>query len=371
MELIHTEDARVTELAAWLIQLKEGPATKDEHDRHLAVLTTCTALEVNAAIDQVLCTADSIDEWKTPVARFMRSVSKTLDAADLPEYPAGHLLADMDAMTDRVNTALSTVQAGVKAVREGRLSLADLAEPLAGLEFTQGHYETLQNTVFPLFEKATPQHACVKLMWSLQNDALTLYKRLKERIRTAEDPDTAFWKDIGDFFLLVGNLAWRERRVLYPAAYRAISPDQFSQKTAGEERANPLAFVTSTGSLDPVALASIFKVLPIDISFIGADDRVQFYSDPPHRIFPRSPAVIGRLVQNCHPPKSVATVEEILRSFKDGSRDSADFYLTLNGRFIRIQYFAVRDDEGRYLGTLEVSQDGTEMRALTGEKRLL
>ncbi|HHT81073.1 MAG TPA: DUF438 domain-containing protein, partial [Spirochaetales bacterium] len=96
-----------------------------------------------------------------------------------------------------------------------------------------------------------------------------------------------------------------------------------------------------------------------------------FYSDPPHRIFPRSPAVIGRKVQNCHPPKSVGTVEKILTSFKEGSEDSANFYLTVGGRFVHIEYFAVRNEDNVYLGTLEVTQDATHLRELVGEKRLL
>jgi len=87
--------------------------------------------------------------------------------------------------------------------------------------------------------------------------------------------------------------------------------------------------------------------------------------------FPRSPQLIGRLVQNCHPPKSVATVEKILTSFKEGSEDSAEFYLTIGKKFVHIEYFAVRNMEGSYLGTLEVTQDATHLRELSGEKRLL
>ena len=101
------------------------------------------------------------------------------------------------------------------------------------------------------------------------------------------------------------------------------------------------------------------------------DDRLQFYSDPPHRIFPRSPQLIGRLVQNCHPPKSVATVETILTSFKEGSEDSAEFYLTIGEKFIHIEYYAVRNVKGSYLGTLAVTQDATHLRELVGQKRLL
>jgi DUF438 domain-containing protein len=111
--------------------------------------------------------------------------------------------------------------------------------------------------------------------------------------------------------------------------------------------------------------------LPVDLSFVDPEGRVQFYSDNPDRIFPRSPAVIGRNVANCHPPQSVDTVLKILDAFKDGSRDTSKFWLQLGGRFLLIQYFAVRNEGGEYLGCLEVSQDVTDIRSLEGEQRLL
>lgn len=111
--------------------------------------------------------------------------------------------------------------------------------------------------------------------------------------------------------------------------------------------------------------------LPVDLTFVDEDDRVAFYSEGPERIFPRSPAIIGREVRNCHPPKSVHIVNQILDSFKSGSKDTAEFWIELEGKFIYIRYFAVRDAEGCYRGTLEVSQDLTEIRRLKGEKHLL
>ncbi len=96
-----------------------------------------------------------------------------------------------------------------------------------------------------------------------------------------------------------------------------------------------------------------------------------YYSASPERIFPRSPGVIGRKVQNCHPPKSVDMVEKILKAFKDGSRNVAEFWIQMRGRMLHIRYFAVRDAEGKYRGCLEVSQDITNIQKLTGNKRLL
>jgi len=106
------------------------------------------------------------------------------------------------------------------------------------------------------------------------------------------------------------------------------------------------------------------------MTFVGPDDRVAYFSQTEERIFPRSEGIIGREVSNCHPPKSVHMVEDILARFKSGERDTAEFWIELGGRFIHIRYFAVRRD-GQYLGCLEVSQDVTAIRALKGQRRLL
>jgi len=104
---------------------------------------------------------------------------------------------------------------------------------------------------------------------------------------------------------------------------------------------------------------------------VDANDEVRYYSGGPHRVFPRSPGVIGRKVQNCHPPKSIDTVNRILDAFKAGTQSTAEFWITMQGRFLHIRYYAVRDTGGRYMGTVEFMQDVTEIRALEGERRLL
>jgi uncharacterized protein len=126
-----------------------------------------------------------------------------------------------------------------------------------------------------------------------------------------------------------------------------------------------------TGNLTISQLTSLFATLPVDITFVDADDRVAFLSEGPHRVFARSKAIIGRKVQHCHPPRSVGVVKRILDDFREGRQDVAEFWLDFRGRFVHVRYFAVRDPERRYQGTLEVTQDATEIRALEGERRLL
>jgi len=127
----------------------------------------------------------------------------------------------------------------------------------------------------------------------------------------------------------------------------------------------------ATGKVPAALLSAALTAMPVDISIVDAKDTVVYYSDSPDRIFPRSPAVIGRSVQNCHPQKSVATVNRILDAFRKKEKTRARFWLEMGGRFILIEYRALYDAVGDYIGTLEFSQDLTELRALQGQHRLL
>lgn len=126
-----------------------------------------------------------------------------------------------------------------------------------------------------------------------------------------------------------------------------------------------------TGLLTPEQLVLMLNHMPIDVTLVNEHDVVLYFSGGPHRIFPRSKAIIGRKVQNCHPPESVHMVEEILAAFRNGEKDQAAFWIQSRGKIIHIRYFALRDETGNYRGTLEFSQDITEIKKLEGEKRLL
>ncbi len=126
----------------------------------------------------------------------------------------------------------------------------------------------------------------------------------------------------------------------------------------------------ATGQLSPAELIAIFKLLPVDLTFVDAADQVRWYSDIPDRIFPRTKSVIGRSVYNCHPPKAQPKVKKILTSFHEGTSDREEFWFSLHGeRFIHLEYIAVRREDGTYLGCLEVGQDATYLRSLKDEKR--
>jgi len=126
-----------------------------------------------------------------------------------------------------------------------------------------------------------------------------------------------------------------------------------------------------TGSLSKEEVEAILNTLPMDVTFVDKEDAVKYFSKAEKRIFARTKAIIGRKVQLCHPQKSVHIVNKILDAFKKGKKDVAEFWIQKDNRLIHIRYFAVRDKDKKYLGTMEVTQDITDIKKIEGEKRLL
>ena len=232
-----------------------------------------------------------------------------------------------------------------------------------------------------------------KVMWSIHDDIRILLK--DARAAVAEGTITA---DRLKFLATqVRDMIYKEEHILFPMALELLSEEEWGKVEAGEGEigfawglapeqpwraagagasAEYLArhagsIGLDTGSLTADQINLMLTHLPVDLSFVSENDEVLYYSASPERIFPRSPGVIGRRVQNCHPPKSVDTVERILSEFKAGTKDTAEFWIQMRGKFLLIRYFAMRDPDGKYRGCLEVSQDVTAIKALDGERRLL
>jgi len=188
-------------------------------------------------------------------------------------------------------------------------------------------------------------------------------------------------------------MIYKEEQILLPMCLERFTADEWAEIWASSPRygwclveprqgyrpvdshagqsASPGGVSLPTGTLALDQLMAIFATLPVDLTFVDADDRVAFFSEGPNRVFARSRAIIGRMVQNCHPRRSVEVVERILSDFREGRQSVAEFWIQFTGRFVHIRYFAVRAEDGRYLGTLEVTQDVGAIRGLEGERRLL
>ncbi len=264
----------------------------------------------------------------------------------------------------------------------------------------ESHYVKKENILFPFLEKKWDSYRPLTVMWSLHDD---IRKKLKEIIQILKS-DTSSWmnlnKLIGKYYFLVFGMMQKENLIIYPVASETVSDDEWEEmhhqsfeypfpfietpvkpksttepvlEKHGEISQNDgsLFFKSETGELNLEQILLLLNNLPVDITFVDENDKVRFFSRPKERFFPRSPAIVGRAVQNCHPPESVHIVERIVTAFKNGEKDNAEFWLELKGKFILIQYFALRNDKNEYKGVIEVSQDVTGIRALKGEQRLL
>ncbi|MGB7594052.1 MAG: PAS domain-containing protein, partial [Erysipelotrichaceae bacterium] len=201
---------------------------------------------------------------------------------------------------------------------------------------------------------------------------------------------TAIDRQLGTLYFALYGCIEKEERILFPLAQELLTSQEMdallresfdygfpfiqapSKPLESKEDSLPSGvFKTETGSLSNTEILAIFSALPVDLTFVDAHDKVRFFSKAKDRIFPRTPAILGRDVRHCHPPDSVHVVLEIIDTFRAGTQDSATFWIQMGFRFILIQYFALRDPDGVYLGTLEVSQNVTEIRGLEGQRRIL
>jgi len=268
---------------------------------------------------------------------------------------------------------------------------ATLRQLVGKVKLYELHYIKKENILFPYIEKAFPQYRCLQLMWSFHDDFRKSIKNLEQILRPDLPGKELLTKELGKLFFVVLPIIFREEQIVFPVAYRAIpaesweemmhqsgeigwcyiDPPTTTSQTIISDPDSGNRINLGSGSLTPEQLVLLFSNLPVDITFVDENDEVSFFSEVKERIFPRSKAIIGRKVQNCHPPESVHIVNEIVEAFRQGRKDSADFWIAFRGRFVLIRYFALRDAQGIYKGTIEVTQDVTGIRDLKGERRLL
>ncbi|GAB4390669.1 MAG: DUF438 domain-containing protein [Thermodesulfovibrionales bacterium] len=312
---------------------------------------------------------------------------ESLAAKAVPGLPAGHPVHTFMRENREAEAIMKQIEEAGEPGRDG----GRLSPLLARLSEIERHYVRKENQLFPALE-AKGISGPSKVMWALHDDIRQMLKEVKARAASGEAGPT----EVKALLHMVNDMIYKEEHILYPMALEALSEADWARVREGEreigyawvepeEEWRPSArsfqqellaekvgsLNLDVGQLTAEQVNLMLTHLPIDISFVNERDEVVYYSQTPERIFPRSPGIIGRTVQNCHPPKSVGTVNKILEAFKSGRRDSAEFWIEMRGRFLHIRYFALRDDSGAYRGTIEVSQDVTGIRGLQGEKRLL
>jgi DUF438 domain-containing protein len=321
-----------------------------------------------------------------------------------PENPVNILIEEHKILLrflEEMDTIIKSIQ---KAKDKGYVDevmpqLKHLAEDFLD---TEKHYLREENVLFPLLEK----HGVTEppaIMWMEHTKLREEKKKFHKLIENYGKMNFQEFKGqlcevANGLYEILSSHLFKENNILFPTAlqvvteqewkdalkefdeigYCCFTPEQLTMRreTAKTEEkvvaAAPEGLLQfETGSLSKEEMEAILDKLPIDISFVDATDAVKYFNKAEERVFVRSKSVIGRKVQMCHPQKSIHIVNKIVESFKKGDKDVAEFWINLNNRLIHIRYFAVRDKNGKYLGTMEVTQDLTDLKKIEGEKRLL
>jgi len=258
------------------------------------------------------------------------------------------------------------------------------------------HYSRKENLLLPFLEKYGILGP-TQVMWGVDDQiraGIKSAKQLLSNYSADADEKQAVISKMDYVIREVSEMIFKEENILFPMALQHLTEDEWvkiahESDVIGFCLASPAAewkperkaladtavsegFIRmETGFLSIEQLELMMNHLPVDITFIDQDDVVRYFSHGKERIFTRTKAVIGRTVQNCHPPKSVHIVEDLLRDFKSGKKDHEDFWINMKDKYIYIRYFAVRDENGKYMGTLEFTQNIAPIKELEGEKRIL
>ena len=260
------------------------------------------------------------------------------------------------------------------------------------------HYSRKENLLFPFLEKYGIDGP-TKVMWGVDDAIRLAIKEAKSKLTHYQGNKEDVVAVLNHVIKEVTEMIFKEENILFPMALETLTEDEWVKIADESEEIgycltaptevwkperHPLeieeekeeikpedGFVRfETGILSVKQLEMILNHLPVDLTFIDENDVVRYFSHG-ERIFARTKAVIGRTVQNCHPPQSVHVVEKLLQDFKTGAKDVEDFWIPVKDKFVYIRYFAIRDEEGTYMGTLEFSQNVAAIRELEGQKRIL
>jgi DUF438 domain-containing protein len=322
-----------------------------------------------------------------------------LDDQDLPRTPAGHPVhmfmvenRAAENVMKEIDTLLCELEkpANKESILKHRKQIEEKLEKITEIE---KHYLRKENQLFPKLEAAGVSGP-TQVMWAIHDDIRVAIKIAKKQL---SDSDPKIIATMGEINITIRDMIYKEDHILYPMSLETLTDKDWLDVKKGSEEigyswTEPMVdwkpdlppeqekvigavemgtIALKTGTLTSEQVNLMLTHLPFDITYVDAEDRVAYYSSGKERLFPRSPGIIGRQVSKCHPPKSVHIVEGIVQEFKKGKRDEAEFWLQMGDKFIHIRYYPIRDSEGKYMGTIEVSQDITEIKKLEGEKRLL
>jgi hypothetical protein len=434
-EALKNSESKKEMLKNLLRQLHEGKDVKELKEQFRDVLIGLSPLEIplieQELVSEGISTREIAKMCDIHVELFRESVEGAFDVSDLPPgHPLQTLYMENNEIVkdaEMLNLLVTTLEKDGEIQNEILENLTDLVNELVKVGHT--HYNREEMLIFPYIERRGIT-AIPNVLWFKHDEIRAGLRKLTRLL--SEDPGDAWKEYIGkisrkaiDVSSALIDMVFRENNIFYPTLKVLLSEGEWKaikqqEHQIGYYKVSPPEWVSSVKPLQPYEIDAsltpeqlinlpqevqeilkgqiikpddykvkkegdmefyvgflskqeinaIFKTLPFDITFIDSRDRVRFFSGK-DRIFTRTPSIIGRKVQFCHPPRSVHIVNKILKAFKEREKDVAEFWIQMGKRKIHIIYFAVRDDSGEYLGTLEVVQDITDIKRIEGEKRLL
>ncbi|MBI4720479.1 MAG: DUF438 domain-containing protein [Chitinivibrionia bacterium] len=404
-ELIQDKLRRKDLLKHMIRQLHAGEAPEAVRRQLVRLLGQVPYDEVVEVEQELISEGMPVEEVLRLCDVHTEAMRGAIDTAKAPEAPPGHPVHTFR----QENKALRWELEGLRTLYESSAAAGEAADAEEMMKDIRGHFNALmdvekhyrrkENLLFPFLEK----HGVTgppTVMWGKHDEARELLKAAIETLESAAGITPEEAQGVIELVLkpasgAVSGMIDKEEQILLPMCldtldetewyeiYRASDEIGYClcapetpwrpegaaaepETSHGAERIH-----LPTGSFTTRELESVLNTIPFDVTFVDVDDTVRYFSHGRERIFSRSRAILGRKVQYCHPPKSVDVVRKILDDFHSGRESHAHFWIELHGRFISIEYFALRGAGGEYLGTLEVSQDLTKKRALTGQQRLL
>jgi uncharacterized protein len=403
-ELINNSDSRKGLLKHMILQLHEGVAPEAVKKQMVDLMSKIPYGEV-VEVEQELITEGLPEEEVLRLCDIHTEVlDGKIDLSGMLIVPPGH---PADTFKQE-NRELEKVVAKLRGLftdaekliqSEGAAGYSNQLKSLFhSLTDVDKHYRRKENLLFPFLEK----HGITgppKVMWGKHDETRDLLKNAMNALDfpadTAEAMKMKIELHLAPAAKAVTDMILKEEEILLPMTLDKLNESEWYDiykqtqeigyclfdpriewKPAGltgEQGEIPGSepMTLPSGRFTPEELLAILNTLPVDVTFVDRHDKVKYFSQGRERIFDRNRAILGRDVRMCHPPSSVHVVEQILSDFKNGTADSAPFWIQMQGKFIHIEYFALRNEDGEYLGTVEVSQDLTEKRALSGDQRLL
>lgn len=335
---------------------------------------------------------EEIQRLSTAHMAILKERIKDQHRADEPGHPIHTFKLENREIEKLINTRLQ-VHAEAFEKEDSAENRYKLMEDCNLLLDIDKHYMRKEHLIFPYLEKYGIYGPSTN-MWRMDDYIRDTIKGVKGKLAAYDGDKPSIMKDLDFIITQVSEMVFREENVLFPMALKNLTEDEWvkiahesdkvgycltepaavwepERKPLDEEAITEGFIKMETGVLSLKQLELVLNHLPVEITFIDHEDVVRYFSRGKERIFARTKAVLGRSVQNCHPPKSIHIVEQILDDFKSGKKDHEDFWIHFHNQYVYVRYFAVRDENGEYVGTIEFTQNIGPIQAIEGEKRIL